>query len=272
MFFHIGPQKCATTWFYKNFKKHPKISTSATDNISFFDMHFHRGFDWYKNQFQPNEDADIFYDPTPTYFRSEFAAKRIAKAFPDAKIICTLRNPTERAFSHYWHAKKKRRINYSFAECLEIYDLYETWISPGFYYSHLEKFFQYLPADQILVTLFDDIQTNPTKVFSEALAFVDAPDFSPNNLEASVNSARPADTEVSAAADRYSKYLSGKTYIPRAIRSPICRALNFSSRHTRSRKKESIDDINIDVLQELKRLFQPEQEALETLLHRDLPW
>lgn len=125
--FHIGPQKCGTTWIYENLKNHPQLRTSVIDSIHYFDIHYNKGIEWYLRQFT-HGIGDKFFDPTYTYIRSPLAAPRIAKKFPEAKFALSLRNPIERAFSHYWHEKKKRQINFKFEDALRNYDLFASWI------------------------------------------------------------------------------------------------------------------------------------------------
>ena len=69
------------------------------------------------HSFFSNIDSKILYDPTPSYIRSPFTPKRISEYNNNAKLLIIARNPIERAFSHYWHEKKKDLYNFQFDEC-----------------------------------------------------------------------------------------------------------------------------------------------------------
>lgn len=172
--------------------EHPEILCSDKDSIHYFDMFYHFWEDWYYSNFDKEsykEDKKLF-DPTPSYIRSPLAPKRIYEYNPDAKIILTIRNPIERAFSHYWHEKKKKKINFSFEEVFENYDLFSSRVEPWMYYMHIKRYLQYFNKDQILLTLFNEISENPEKYVKEVFSFVWVDDkFKPQNLYKTYNKA-----------------------------------------------------------------------------------
>jgi hypothetical protein len=124
----------------------------------------------------------------------------MAELNPDARIVLTVRNPIERAFSHYWHEKKKRKINYRFEECLgNNVDIFDDWIATGFYYSHLVDLFTIFPKQQVLILFYDDLKASPAEFLKQAFRFLDVDaDFVPSVLSQSVNQAwfRPTYREM----------------------------------------------------------------------------
>ena len=110
--FHIGPQKTGTTWIYRCSREHPEIAVPPKDSIHYFDMFYPRGRGWYAEFFADAKPGQKLIDPTPSYIRSPLAAARIYEENPEAKIVLCLRHPIERAFSHYWHEKKRGRFNF----------------------------------------------------------------------------------------------------------------------------------------------------------------
>lgn len=64
-FFHIGPQKSGTTWKYRAIKDHPQVETSPKDSVHYFNMHYHKGVDWYHDHFA-NRDKLVIFDSTPS--------------------------------------------------------------------------------------------------------------------------------------------------------------------------------------------------------------
>lgn len=178
--FHIGPQKSATTWVYHCLSEHEEVFAPHTNTIHYYDMKYHKGREWYEGFFEDARPGQIQFDSTMTYIRSLWAPRRIAKENPDAKIMVCLRNPIDRAFSHYWHEKKKGSINFDFAEVLENYDLYSSWIEPGLYAEHIERYLQYFDREQFLFLRFEELKKNPKAFLTRILRFAEVnEDFEP---------------------------------------------------------------------------------------------
>ena len=199
-FFLAGYQKTASTWLHHCLLEHPDVYVPDGDATHFFDIYYYRGLDWYRTFFQDAVGYRQIGDTTPSFMRSHTSRVRMARFNPAAKIIVTLRNPIERAFSHYWHEKKKRKINYRFEECLSNnVDIFDDWIATGFYYSHLTDLFALFPRQQVLVLFYDDLQESPTDFLDRTLRFLEVDtDFEPSVLKQAVNKAwyRPTWSEM----------------------------------------------------------------------------
>ncbi|MEL6493217.1 MAG: sulfotransferase domain-containing protein, partial [Cyanobacteria bacterium J06621_3] len=142
-FFLAGCQKTGSTWIHQCFREHPEIYVPQDDAIHYFTINYYKGLSWYQQYYQEQLNETMIGDTTPSYIRDPFVPRRIFNYCADAKIIITLRNPIDRAFSHYWHEKKKKKIAFDFSEVIRNYDLYQNWIVPGFYYEHLQKFYEW---------------------------------------------------------------------------------------------------------------------------------
>jgi hypothetical protein len=189
-FFHIGPQKAGTTWLYHCLSEHPEIGCAGAHSVHFFDIQHHRGRDWYHEHFRESRGDQKLIDFTPTYIRSPWAPRRIAEYNPDARILLCLRNPIERAFSHYWHEKKKGKYNFGFDEVLKNYDLFSSWIEPGFYAEHIERFLAFFDRNQILAQDFSHLGRDPRGFYAQALCFMEVePSFVPEVVETKINPA-----------------------------------------------------------------------------------
>ena len=170
--FLAGIAKSGTTWLYHCFDEHPEILVPDKDAIHYFNLNYHKGDDWYHKWFQARGGERIICDPTPSYMRGSEVAARIHGYNPEAKFLFALRNPVERAFSHYWHQKRKGRINFEFTDVLYYngvgnYDLYDIWIRPGFYNDQLTSFFELFNKERIKVVLFDHLKADPSAFLSE---------------------------------------------------------------------------------------------------------
>lgn len=101
-FFIVGAQRCGTTCVREAFGSHPEIEMAepVLPEPKFF-LSRDAGPERYAELFTPKAGALVRGEKTVSYMESEQAARRIAARFPDAKILIMLRDPVERALSHY---------------------------------------------------------------------------------------------------------------------------------------------------------------------------
>jgi hypothetical protein len=175
-FIIVGPQKCATTWLYHALYEHPEVLMPETDSVHYFDMNYHQKEQWYRQFFSNHENEPVVGEETPTYIREQSAPKRIAETLPNVKLIFCLRNPIDRAFSHWWHAKSKDKHSFSFHEVLENYDLFQNWIIPGFYYRHITRYAEYFPKENMKLCFFDDLVEDDLTYVQDIYSFLDVDD------------------------------------------------------------------------------------------------
>jgi hypothetical protein len=103
----IGTQKGGTTFFYELLSNHPLVRPAVTKELHFFDRNknFDKGVDWYRRCLPESERVDgqrtVTGESSPSYLFSAQAPARMAEVIPDAKLVALLRNPIDRAYSHY---------------------------------------------------------------------------------------------------------------------------------------------------------------------------
>lgn len=261
--FHVGPPKTATTWVYRCLAAHPGVAVPRVHSIHYFDMHYWRGEDWYASHFASGGPGRLLCDPTFSYLRSPWAARRIAAHNPAARIALCLRHPIDRAFSHWWHEKKKGRQRYPFEEVLRNYDLFASWLEPGFYAEHLERYLEHFERGRILAQRFEDLERDPRAFLRELLSFfgLDA-GFVPGVLETPINVAGPRRT--AAGMGLYS--------VQKAMRLVgLDRSAGFLARSPLlSGRGEYLRGVPAALHEELMGICEPEIVRLERLLGIDL--
>src|SRR5438552_2073936 len=115
--FIIGASKSATTSLHQYLCTHPEIMMSEPKEPHFFveEVHWSRGWDWYTSLFANGKKAKVLGEASGYYtwhpiFKG--VPKRIAAHIPNPKFIYILREPIQRAVSHYWyyvHLLRERR-------------------------------------------------------------------------------------------------------------------------------------------------------------------
>src|SRR5436309_16134274 len=104
-FIVIGAQKSGTGSLYAYLNGHPDVAGARVKEVHYFDLHYHRGVDWYLDQF-PDEAAArprCTGEASPYYLFHPHAPRRAFDLVPDARLIALLRDPVDRAISHYHH-------------------------------------------------------------------------------------------------------------------------------------------------------------------------
>src|SRR5215211_6928367 len=125
-FLIIGAQKCGTTFLYQLLVQHPRVKPAFAKEVHYFDLNYREGDDWYRSYFPlqvPNNNKYITGESSPYYLFHPHAPRRASAVVPDAKLIVLLRNPVDRAYSHYQHQVKRvkgeRRETRTFEEAIE---------------------------------------------------------------------------------------------------------------------------------------------------------
>lgn len=100
----IGAPRSGTTSLARWMASSPSMAAPSRKEIQFFDIHFDRGLSWYR-AFFPIGGRKRGFDASPSYMASPVAAARAKATVPNAKIVSVLRDPTDRAWSHYRHRR-----------------------------------------------------------------------------------------------------------------------------------------------------------------------
>ena len=265
--FHVGPQKAATTWVYMCLREHPQIACPPALEIHYYDMFHARGQDWYAEFFADATPQQKLFDPTYTYIRSPGAAARIAHDNPAARIALCLRDPIERAFSHYWHEKKKGVIRYEFDEVLHNYDLFATWLEPGFYAAHIERFLAHFSREQLLCQRYEELRRDPRAFLDELLVFAGVePGLPASALHQEVNPAGPRHSLFNPGF-----YLAQTRRFLERLGVPRQAVENARDRVPALRGRAEYErGVPLELHRALLDVVEPEIAALERLLGLDL--
>ena len=186
-FLGIGPGKAGTTWLFRILNEHPEVGLAAAKETLYFNREFSRGKDWYLRLFRDCAGYKAVGEVCNTYIFDSEVPARIYAFNPQMRLISCLRNPVDRAFSHYIFLL---RNNYARGSFEEVLDASPELLAKGQYGRLLAPFFASFPRDQILILLFDDLRSEPPKVARRVFEFISVkPDFEPPSLREKVNAA-----------------------------------------------------------------------------------
>ena len=185
-FIVLGPRKTGSSWLHACLGEHPRICLPGrVKEIFFFDRHFDRGVGWYERYFADCEAGSIVGEVSATYFSHPEAPARLAGVCPDARLVATLRNPVERAWSMYLHLRAKADTA---APLFEAADAHPEILSEGLYAQQLARWREHTAPDALTVNVYEDMTRDPAGAIAALYRFVGADDgFHPEALTQRVN-------------------------------------------------------------------------------------
>lgn len=171
-FLVIGTAKAGTTWLYSCLNAHPEIFLPEIKELHFFsyDHLYQKGYAWYESHFQSVTKEKAVGDISPSYLPLEASAARIHAYDPNIRLIAILRNPIDRAYSHYCMEMRADKVDSNIEIGLTVDSPYVKW---GLYHHQISRFTQLFPENRIKVLFFDDIQRNPESLLKEVYSYLD---------------------------------------------------------------------------------------------------
>jgi Sulfotransferase domain len=197
-FIIIGGQKCGTTFLYRYLSEHPSIAAATRKELHFFDLNVDKGMAWYRSHFPLKVYARLFEarhqqrlftgEASPAYLFYPHVPRRIAELLPPVKLIALLRNPIDRAYSHYKHNVRRKRESLSFEEAIaqeaqrlsdpnkQPFDYHHySYLKRGIYAEQLGVWLEVFPKEQLLILRSEDLFEKPQRVFAQVQAFIGVP-------------------------------------------------------------------------------------------------
>lgn len=200
-FIIIGAQRCGTTSLHSYLTAHPLVGAPCEKELHFFDYGFERGLAWYRSNFpwrlrRALGQTFITGEASPYYMFHPLAARRIRQAVPDARLIVLLRNPVDRAYSHYHHTVRIGRETLSFEDAIEAeperldgerekilrgQGYYShahqsfSYVSRGIYVDQLREWMSVFPREQFLILRSEDFYADPGATVGRVLEFLGLP-------------------------------------------------------------------------------------------------
>ncbi|WP_279351228.1 sulfotransferase [Erythrobacter litoralis] len=217
-------------------------------------------------------DGLVRGDASTQYLVNEAAPSSIHAVRDDAKIVTVLRNPVERAYSAWVHARARGEDNLSFAEAIDACERGERTLSfatdyleEGVYAKHLTSF-RILFGSNVLVLLFEDILSDPQHVLDEIAKLVDRPAF---QLSEGEIARRNPGIEIANPAARTFRLIAkrARRKFPRFVEAKPVRKL-YDQFLTRAGQKPL--PMETKERERLRAYYAPHNDRLAQLIDRNL--
>jgi hypothetical protein len=183
-FLLAGAQRCGTTTMHGQLKRHPNIFLAHPKELHFFDMKWEQGLDWYEEQFAPKPQHKQIGEATPIYMYDGPARERMIQTLPDVQLLIMLRNPIDRAYSHYLHMRARgheKRPTFEQAIAREQKRLGRdtravrrrfSYVDRGHFIGQLEALEQAYGRDRMHVMLLEDLKSDRVATLEGAFRFL----------------------------------------------------------------------------------------------------
>jgi hypothetical protein len=260
-FLHIGPGKTGSTWLHEVLSLHPEVYLSPAKDLYFFSRYYERGVDWYRSQFaQAPTGIPVVGEVCPDYLLEPAASGRIREVLgPDVKLMVTLRDPIDRAFSSYLYAAKHGLAQTTFRETLAAQP---EMVQEGRYATQLRPYVEAVGAEQMRIGVFDDFEADP-QAFLDAttdwLGVAQLP-LTPEQLEAQLPASKARFVPLAKMAKLGANWVrnhDGANVVGRVKRAPVIQRLLYAPL---GNERPEIEPDDRDYLRET---FDPEVRAVE---------
>jgi len=216
-FLVAGVAKCGTTSLYDWICEHPLVVRPTTDGrprkeLLFFDYNYYRGVDWYRRHFPLLKEREAFErehgspfltgEATASYLTGHWVPGRVRAAVPGIKLIVTMRNPVDRAYSAFQMSRRERLEECeSFESALALEDErlagelsrarrsprynpplppplgYWSYLHRSRYADHVARWLEFFPREQMLFIEFEQLAADPQGALDRVHAFLDLPPY-----------------------------------------------------------------------------------------------
>lgn len=190
-----GMPKCGTSTLIRYLGLHeeiciPKVGATRPNSteLHFFTNanYYNNGIVWYSNFFKETGKEHIAIEKTPNYAFSDIAMKRIHATIAPIKIILILRNPVDRAYSHYWHLRRNGLTNDTFEKVLygNSYgvDKKNIIMRYGIYHEAFDNVLKYIKPRHVFVCSTKKLRDDPNNLLCELLEFLGTEKIKPPEL------------------------------------------------------------------------------------------
>jgi hypothetical protein len=201
--FLLGAAKSGTTTLHRYLSEIPSVCMSWPKEPFFFEAEYELGLDFYRRRYFGHWSAEpVIGDARHRNLYLPFVAKRIFAINPQAKLVICVRNPIERAYSHWWHWYSRQVESLDFEGAIEedikriqagwltktphevdIYKnvldstgkgIYRSYVDSGYYYQQICRYLEYFPKNQIKILLFEDLVQDPYSLIKKLETFIGA--------------------------------------------------------------------------------------------------
>lgn len=258
-FLYVGPDKAGSSWLHEMLLKHPEVYLTPAKDLYFFDRYYDRGLSWYTHQFRDAGDEKVVGEVCQDYLFHPEAAARIHDTLGPVRVMVSLRDPVERAWSSYLYMRKHGIGPETFGEALRSRP---ELLEHGRYATGLDRFLRLFPRELVHVALFDELAVDPQAFLDGVTDFLDIDrlPLAASDLAARLPVARARSVRLASAARRSADWVrehDGAQLVGRVKRSPAIQRVLY-----RTIDRQAVRPLPADVAT-VRSALAPEIDAVD---------
>jgi len=279
-FFIVGAPKAGTTSLYHYLNEHPKIVMSTQKETDFFSdeslqkqaMYYGKNrintIEKYHALFQ-NTEKEVLGEASVSYLFYDDVPKKIKIYNPNGKIIILLRNPIDRAFSHYLMDYRLGLVSQSFDEIVGAKNkdektklFYQQYIELGMYYQQVKRYLDVFGKENICILFYQDFKQDGAKEVKNIYQFLGVE----SNFEAEVGKKH---NTFSMPKNAIVRKIYSVVWLRKLLNKLIPSSIIKTIKTTLFRKDKK-PKLSEESRLELYAVFNEDVKQLEELLAKDL--
>jgi len=227
----------------------------------------------YLNLFKNAKNCKAVGESSPVYLYCPHSALEIKNRFPNSKLIISLRNPIEIAYSEYFSLKFMRfDQNRSFDELLDSSEEQlarnefhiDSLLEAGFYSKHIKRFQKIFSKNQIKIIIFEEYVKNTVPTINSILSFLGIKESITFDVAPKGAYKVPRNFASQKLMNSSTFRKAAKFVIPTVTRQKIGERFLV--------KESSRPTLKQNQRKRLTQIYQDDVENLSELLGRNLPW
>jgi len=278
-FFIVGAPKAGTTSLYEYLNQVSEIYMSPVKEPRFFapviTKYFHAkqmNEKEYLKLFENIKNEIAIGEASVAYLRDPEAPKLIHNKIPNAKIIIILRDPIERAYSHYLADLRRGSVRISFLDAIdtkiELDDEQKLnrhiILEPGFYAEQVKRYLDTFGPNQVKIIIFEEFIKDPKKTFEEVLEFL--------GIEKTIVNTGKKFNVYGRPRNKISELILGNKTVRKFAKSLLPKNMNLFVIENILNKKTKKPQMGEKENQILSELYYENIIKLEKIINRKLPW
>lgn len=262
-----GIAKAGTTLLYDLLQKHPQIRRGQVKELNYFNYEDQPTKAEYDEKFVPGDGLKM--DITPIYMCDRACVEKMAHVLDPRKValVVLLRDPVERALSHYKMRLSQELEKRTFEQCFDdepgkvyprMHDKRMFGYFPlGLYAPQLDALYEYFPADHIRVYLFEDFIRDQQAYVDKVCDFVGIDRIQVKDMH--------SNKSVVHVKSRFLAHVMWNIsrLTPNCIKRDWMRKLKYKLTYANERK-DARDQLDPDFEKRLVAYYQADVDALKT--------
>jgi len=282
--FIVGAAKAGTTSLYSYLRQHPAVFMSSFKEPHYFSNVRPRNEQKhiipvvstereYLKLFQGARNETIIGEASPSYLWDEFAARRIKEKISDARIVVILRDPIDRAYSHYLMDVREGIQYLPFAEALledyrkkeKGWGISHLYIELGMYYEQVRRYLDVFGERNVCVLIFETLKHDPVGLLKQVIEFLDL-----NRDSLSDINVNDIHNRYAAPRGHIAKKIMGNKIIRNTMRIFVPHTLRRFCRNHLLLREDDKPSMTKEAIRFLQDIYESDVRCLESLLGIEL--